>query len=182
MQREKILLHACCAPCAAVPVRRLSEIYDVTLYFYNPNIHPEKEYTFRKQEIIALCQRWHLDIETGPYDMEAWFDRIRGFEHEPERGARCEICIRMRLEKTAKLARKRGYDGFTSTLSLSPLKSIRMIQKLGEEIAKQTGVKFLCDDFKKKDGFKQSVKISKTEGLYRQDYCGCIYSRKLKSE
>ncbi|MBN2104703.1 epoxyqueuosine reductase QueH [bacterium] len=175
--KENMLLHACCAPCTTVPLQRLSEQYMVDVFFYNPNIYPEAEYEFRRQEIIRLGERWNFNVFVGPYDTNEWFNRIHGFENEPERGARCEICIRMRLEKTAQLARERGYKIFTSTLSLSPLKSVKMIHRLGEDIEKETGVSFIRSDFKKKDGFRQSVVISNQEKLYRQDYCGCVYSR-----
>jgi len=177
-QKEKLLLHACCAPCTTVPYQRLSEQFHVDVFYYNPNIYPEKEYVLRTQEIMRLAKRWDFHIELGLYETDVWSKRIQGFEDEPERGARCERCIRMRLKKTAQFAKEHGYRIFTSTLSLSPLKSIRMIHRVGEEIENQTELTFLKADFKKKDGFKQSVEISKIERLYRQDYCGCVYSQR----
>ncbi|MBN1783273.1 epoxyqueuosine reductase QueH [bacterium] len=176
--KPAILLHACCAPCVTVPYRRLSENYRVDVFFYNPNIHPDPEYRFRHEEICRLGERWGFSVIPGEYEKELWFDMVKGLEHEPERGARCTVCFRMRLQKTAETAKERQYDGFTTTLTLSPLKNAGLINSIGREIGTQTGIPFIAGDFKKKDGFKQSMDISCSEDLYRQNYCGCIFSRK----
>jgi predicted adenine nucleotide alpha hydrolase (AANH) superfamily ATPase len=163
-----------------VPMKRLSEIYDVDMFFYNPNIHPEPEYRMRAKEIALLGERWNFRVEEGPYDAEDWFIRTRGLENEPERGTRCSICYEMRLEATARMASEGGYDGFTTTLTLSPLKDAHVINTIGERIGKLFGILFIHSDFKKKDGFRESVDLSRQEALYRQDYCGCVYSKRQR--
>ena len=177
-KQNNILLHTCCAPCMTVPYQRLSEHSMTDIFFYNPNIHPESEYLFRLKEIRQLAERWKVTVHEGSYNKEDWFALTAGFENEPERGARCEICIKLRLRETAKNAKALRYDGFASTLSLSPLKDIDMINRAGQQAAIEFDIPFFPENFKKKDGFRQSVEISTAEGLYRQDYCGCIYSRR----
>ena len=178
----KILLHACCAPCVTVPVKRLSEKFITDVLFYNPNISPREEYGLREQEIIELGRRWKFPVRSGPYDHENWKKLVHGMENEPERGKRCQICIRMRLKQTAVLAKAGEYSLFTTTLTLSPLKDAAMIHRIGLEIAEQTGIGFLASDFKKQDGFRQSIEYGRLENLYRQDYCGCQYSRRKGRE
>ena len=171
-----MLLHSCCAPCATHPVKLLQNEFIVHAFFYNPNIHPEEEYAFRAEEIGQLGERWNFEVIVGDYDSDAWFQRVKGLEDEPERGKRCTHCFRMRLEQTAKIAKERGYDCFTSTLSLSPLKNANLINQIGKELESQYGVEFYEADFKKREGFKISCDLSREEGLYRQDYCGCVFS------
>ncbi|MBN2415738.1 epoxyqueuosine reductase QueH [bacterium] len=171
-----LLLQACCAPCTTHPYRLLSERYRVTVYFYNPNIHPAAEYEKRLRELERFAGRRRFPLITGPYDAGRWFELTRGLEEEPEGGRRCPICYRMRLEETARLAAERGFDLFTTALSVSPHKNAAAINRIGREIAVESGVPFLEADFKKKEGFKISCGISREEGFYRQHYCGCRYS------
>jgi predicted adenine nucleotide alpha hydrolase (AANH) superfamily ATPase len=180
--KSKILLHACCAPCVTVPIKRLSYQSVTDVFFYNPNISPREEYTLREREIVELGRRWKFSVQTGPYDYQNWRQRIRGYEDEPERGRRCQICIRMRLQHTAQAAKANAYDAFTTTLTLSPLKNAAMIHRIGQEVAEQAGIEFLATDFKKQDGFKQSVEYSRLEKLYRQEFCGCQFSRKDRNK
>ncbi|NQT23992.1 epoxyqueuosine reductase QueH [candidate division KSB1 bacterium] len=177
-ERKKLLLHACCAPCVTHPIRLLSETYQTTAYFYNPNIHPKSEYEARRDEIVRLGKKWGFEVIPGDYDADEWFEAVKGHEDDPEGGARCTICYRMRLQKTAELAREMDFDLFTTTLSISPLKKAELINEIGKKIQTETGITFLETNLKKKDGFKISCQLSKDEGLYRQDYCGCIYSQK----
>jgi predicted adenine nucleotide alpha hydrolase (AANH) superfamily ATPase len=176
----KILLHACCAPCVTVPIRRLSAESVTDVFFYNPNISPREEYLLREREITELGRRWEFHVQTGPYDYQNWRKWVRGHEDDPERGVRCQLCIKMRLQKTAQMAKAGGYDQFTTTLTLSPLKDAGMIHLIGQEVAELTDVEFLAADFKKHDGFKQSVEYSRLEKLYRQDFCGCQFSRRKR--
>lgn len=174
--KPSLLLQACCAPCTTHPYRLLSEEYRVTVYFYNPNIHPAAEYEKRLREIEAFAARWRFPLMVGPYDDERWDQLIRGLEREPEGGKRCLVCYRMRMEETARLAREAGFGLFSTALSVSPHKNAAAINRIGTELASVHGVSFLEADFKKKDGFKISCSISREEGFYRQSYCGCRYS------
>jgi len=149
----------------------------VTGYFYNPNIYPESEYTLRLSEAGNLAKKRDIELLCGEYDANEWFTLTKGMEQEPEGGSRCDVCFRMRLEKTAQRTRDDGFDIFTTTLTVSPHKNARLINEIGFKVAKQHGVDFLERDFKKRDGFKKTVRLSKEYGLYRQNYCGCLYSR-----
>ncbi|MCD6117509.1 epoxyqueuosine reductase QueH [bacterium] len=177
MRRKNLLLHVCCAPCSTYPITVLREDYDVTAYFYNPNIHPKREWKMRRDELTRFLERWDIPLIIEEYDAARWFRLIRGFEDEPEGGNRCEICFDMRLKKTAEFAARRGFDIFTTTLSVSPHKNAQLINKLGMDASGEFGVEFYQANFKKKNGFKISVEISRKEGLYRQNFCGCIYSQ-----
>lgn len=177
-KQTQLLLHACCAPCVTHPVRLLSETCELTVYFYNPNIHPKTEYEARKDEILRLGGKWGFEVITGEYDAYAWFEAVRGHEDDPEGGERCAICYRYRLQKTAACALERGFDLFATTLSISPLKKAGRINEIGKKIQTETGITYFEADFKKKEGFKISCQLSKDERLYRQDYCGCIFSQK----
>jgi len=176
MGRRKILVHICCAPDATYVLPLLGESCDVVGYFYNPNIHPESEYLKRLEEMRWLADRLGFKLVCGPYDPDRWFSAVKGLESAPEGGARCEICFRLRLESAAEAALGEGADLFTTVLTVSPHKRAEVINRIGREISDRLGVEFLEADFKKKDGFKKSVELSKSYGLYRQDYCGCIYS------
>ena len=171
-----ILLHSCCVPCSAHVINELIKKYDVTLFYFNPNIFPEGEYQKRLQELRKYLQKIKLDLIQGKYDHQAWLEKIKGYENEPERGRRCEICYRVRLEKTALEAKKLGFDIFCSTLSISPHKDAQMINKIGQELSKEYNVPYLASDWKKQNGFKKSCDISREEGFYRQSYCGCEFS------
>lgn len=176
--KPKLLLHTCCAPCAGYVVQLLQKDYDITGYFYNPNIHPEAEYQKRFEEEKKYFNRLGLELIEGPYDMEDWFELTKGHEHDLERGERCWLCYRMRLEHVGRFARENGFDSFTTTLSLSPHKDANKINQIGQELAESLGIKFFEADFKKDNGFKKSLEISHAEGFYRQNYCGCVFSQK----
>lgn len=170
----KVLLHICCAVCASACLERLrQEGHEVSGYFYNPNIQPKEEYEKRLQETKRLAQRENLALIVGDYDADAWFKRIKGREEEPEGGTRCAECFTLRLSKTLEVARERGFNGFTTTLTVSPHKNAQTINTIGEDIG--PGL-FLARDFKKQDGFKRAQELAKQYNLYHQDYCGCIYS------
>lgn len=176
MQKPKLLLHTCCAPCVTVPLERLKSDYEIVCFFYNPNIHPAEEYWKRLAEIENLAKKLNFQMLVAEYDSEHWFERVKGLENEPEGGARCKICFEMRLDKTAQYAKQEGFDIFTTTLTISPHKNATLINQLGEDLSKRYNVEFLAANFKKRDGFKRSLELSRELNLYRQSYCGCIFS------
>lgn len=178
--KDKLLLHVCCAPDATVVVERLSADYDLAVYFYDPNIHPESEYFLRRDEMARLAKRLNVSFHDGEYDADRWFGLVKGLEQEPEGGARCAVCFRMRLERTAEWAAINGYELFTTVLTVSPHKDADLINRLGREAASACGISFLEGNFKKKDGFRRSVELSREYGLYRQDYCGCLFSMRAE--
>jgi predicted adenine nucleotide alpha hydrolase (AANH) superfamily ATPase len=171
-----LLLHGCCAPCITAPLIRLISDYRVTVFFYNPNIHPDAEYRKRLEEVERLSKEWDFPLIEGRYDPETWEERTVGLENEPEGGARCLVCFRMRMEETCRAARELGMDTWTTTLTVSPHKPAAVIHRIGRALGEEAGVPFLEADFKKKDGFKISCELSRRENLYRQNYCGCRYS------
>lgn len=176
--RAKLLLHSCCAPCSSACLERLSAPFETTVFYYNPNIDDEEEYEKRKKEQIRfLKETGFADFLDCDHEKEEFFRIAEGLESEPERGKRCYLCYKLRLEKTAAEAAKGGYEYFCTTLSLSPYKNAVWINELGEELAEKYGVKFLPSDFKKKGGYPRSLALSKEYGLYRQDYCGCKFSK-----
>lgn len=183
-QRKKLLLHSCCAPCSSYCLEYLSQYFDVTVFYYNPNITEEHEYSKRAAEqqrlILAMNEQMHAAISfvAGVYEPEEYLRTISGLEEEPEGGSRCEKCFRLRLTKTAEFAKENDFDYFTTTLTISPLKNAHMLNALGEEIGEKKGIAFLPSDFKKKEGYKRSIELSKEYDLYRQDYCGCIFSKR----
>ena len=181
-KRPKLLLHSCCGPCSAPVLEYLTQYYEVTLFWYNPNIWPEKEYDRRlaaQQKLIrAMGLEEQVRIAVIPGGSDAWHQAIEGLENEPEGGERCARCFRLRLSEAAEEAAKRGCDWFTTTLTISPLKNAELLNEIGEQEGKARGVRFLPCDFKKKDGFKRSTELSAVYGLYRQSYCGCIYSKR----
>jgi predicted adenine nucleotide alpha hydrolase (AANH) superfamily ATPase len=177
----RLLLHICCAPCSTEVFRRLASDYEVTGFFYNPNIHPSEEYESRLTELERFSKEVGINYVEGEYDPGTWFERTRGFENEPEGGKRCDLCFTLRLEETAKLAVEEGFDVFTTTLTISPHKNARIINSIGKRIGENYGVKFIEADFKKKDGFKHSLDLSRKHNLHRQSYCGCTHS-KLKEK
>ena len=177
MSSDKILLHACCAPCLTNSIKELQEQgFEVTVYFYNPNITPYVEYQKRLEELIGFCQKqnYPLIIEEGGFAF--WKEICDPLKNEREGGKRCENCFKIRLEKTAAVAEEKNFDYFCTTLTISPHKNSKIINVKGEEIAEKYNVEFLPRDFKKNDGFKKSLYISKEFNLYRQNYCGCEYS------
>jgi len=175
---KKLLLHTCCAPCVTVPVERLQPDFQITCYFYNPNIHPKKEYLKRLNELKKLLDDFHIEMIVADYEVKRWLQLVRGLEDVPEGGKRCEVCFRMRLEQTARFARENNYDAFTTVMSISPHKNADLLNRIGNELSQEFGVDYIEANFKKKDGFKRSVELSKKYNLYRQNYCGCIYSQR----
>jgi len=174
----KLLLHVCCAPCSSEVIERLSKDYDVTGFFFNPNIHPDEEYLLRLHESRRFLTKMGLDMVEADYDPGVWHEQVKGFEEELEGGGRCEICFMHRLRTTAKTAKKLGFGAFTTTLTISPHKDSTVINDIGKKIAEEEEVSFVSEDFKKRDGFKKSIAHSIKHGLRRQSYCGCIYSKR----
>lgn len=179
---KKLLLHACCAPCSSYVIEYLSEFFDITLLYFNPNISPQAEYRKRIGEVERLLREMPLKSEVklleGRYCPEEFFKLAEGLEELPEGGERCFKCYRQRLEEAAKTAKEGGFDYFTTTLSISPHKNAEKLNLIGEELEKEYGVRYLYGDFKKRNGYKRSIELSRIYGLYRQNYCGCIYSRR----
>ena len=175
----KLLLHSCCAPCSSACLERLKDVFQITVLYYNPNIDEAAEYEKRKAEQIRFLQEtgW-ADILDCDHDREAFARVAEGLEQEPERGKRCYRCYALRLEKTAQMAVQNGFDWFCTTLSLSPYKNADWLNELGEEIGGRYGLNYLYADFKKQGGYLRSIELSRRYGLYRQDFCGCTYSRK----
>ena len=180
-RRPRLLLHSCCAPCSSAVLERLTAAFDITVFFYNPNIAPEDEFIHRVEEqqrlIGELPHEGVIDLIRGEYDDAAFYALAKGLEDAPEGGERCTRCFRLRLGRTAQLAKEQGFDYFTTTLSISPLKDAQRLNQIGAELSAQFGVPYLFSDFKKKNGYRRSCELSNEHGLYRQDYCGCIYSR-----
>ncbi len=183
--KPTLLLHACCAPCSSGVLPVLVEHFKITLFFHNPNISPESEYNYRLEELKRLVEEMGLsDIEiiSPEYIEEEFLAIAKGREDLPEGGARCKDCYRLRLEKTAEYAKEKGFDYFTTTLTVSPYKNAEYLNEIGRELSDRYGVKYLVSDFKKKEGYKRSCENSKKYGLYRQIYCGCVYSKEKAEE
>jgi uracil-DNA glycosylase family 4 len=172
-EKPRLLLHICCAPDATSVFERLKDRFQVTGFFYNPQIEPKEEYDKRLSEAFKVAEVMGFDLIGGEYDLDRWMQAVRGLETEPEKGKRCEVCYGFRLEKTARVASEKGFDYFTSTLSVSPHKSFDWLRQMGLQLSARYGVGFLGEDFKKHDGFKRSLEWSEKLNLYRQDYCGC---------
>ncbi len=180
--RPRLLLHSCCGPCSTAVIERVAEDFDVTVFYYNPNIDDEAEYALRRDNQVSyIRQRYGADgpvkFLEGEYNPQVFLDRTVGYEEEPEGGERCRLCFRLRLEETARQAKALGFDYFATTLTVSPMKNAQVINPLGEETAGKTGVGFLYSDFKKRGGYQRSIELSRKYGLYRQHFCGCSYSR-----
>ena len=178
-QGTRLLLHSCCAPCSSACLERLKDHFQVTVLYYNPNIDEQEEYEKRKTEQIRLLQEtgW-ADFLDCDYESEVFFRAVEGLEQEPERGKRCYVCYRLRLEKTAKVAKENGFAYFTTTLTLSPYKNAEWLNEIGVEVGGRYEVKYLFSDFKKKGGYHRSIELSNEYGLYRQDFCGCKFSKR----
>ena len=178
-RRPRLLLHGCCAPCSSYVLEYLAGLFDITLFYYNPNIAPREEYEHRASEAARLIREMGVDVrlEVAPYEPEEWRAAVRGLEGEPEGGKRCEACFRLRLQKAAEAAVAGGYDYFTTTLSISPLKDAQLLCAIGGELSETFGVPYLYSDFKKRGGYQRSIELSAVHHLYRQDYCGCVYSK-----
>ena len=180
--RPKLLLHACCAPCSSYVLEYLTKYFDITVFFYNPNISPKEEYEKRSAEIGRLLREMPaakgVPLINGEYCPERFFEMAKGFESLPEGGERCFRCYELRMRSCAEEAKKGGYDYFTTTLSISPHKNAEKLNEIGEMLQQELGVKYLYADFKKKEGYKRSIQLSAEYGLYRQNYCGCAFSKK----
>lgn len=176
-----LLLHTCCAPCSSRCIEYLSNYFNITVLYYNPNISPESEYEKRKQEQIRFLKEFKsknkLDILDVDYNYQEFLDITAGLEDEKEGGARCFKCYRLRLEKTCKMAKENNFDYFGTTLTVSPYKNSKVLNKIGEELENIYNVKYLYSDFKKNNGYKRSIELSNQYNLYRQDYCGCVFSK-----
>ena len=182
-KKPTLLLHACCAPCSSAVLEKISDIFDITLFFYNPNISPESEFIFRYEELSKLLEIMGLNdikIVCPPYDNEEFETIAKGMEDLPEGSARCYKCYRLRLRKSVEYAKENDFDYVTTTLSISPHKNAQWLNSIGVELGEECGVKYLCSDFKKEEGYKRSCELSRLYDLYRQDYCGCKYSEMLK--
>lgn len=179
-----LLLHSCCAPCSSYVLEYLTNYFDITILFYNPNIINEEEYNKRLNElkrlVVELPHKNKITIIEGKYNQEDFFNATKGLENIKEGGERCFKCYRLRLEEACKYAKKNNYDYFTTTLSISPHKNANKINEIGEELETEYNVHYLYADFKKKNGYKRSIELSKEYNLYRQDFCGCIYSKRQK--
>ncbi len=177
-----LFLHSCCAPCSSYCIEYLSEYFLITVFYYNPNIYPDEEYMHRvaeqKRFIEAFPTKHPVRFLEGDFEQDRFYEEVaKGLEDEPERGRRCEKCFDLRLRETAKRAKKAGADYYCTTLTISPLKDAKILNSLGEKIGREEGISFLPSDFKKHNGYKRSCEISKEYGMYRQDYCGCVFSK-----
>lgn len=181
-----LLLHSCCAPCSSYVLEYLSEFFKITVVYYNPNISSQEEYALRLSEqkrfIGELSVRNPIDLIEGQYDPKVFFNMAKGLENAPERGERCRKCYRLRLEYTAKIAKEQGFDYFATTLTLSPLKDAAAINSIGEELMDIYKTPYLSSDFKKKEGYKRSLELSREYSLYRQNFCGCVYSKRASQQ
>jgi predicted adenine nucleotide alpha hydrolase (AANH) superfamily ATPase len=177
--KPKMLLHVCCANCAGYPLELLGKDSDITMFFYNPNIHPIEEYDKRLHDVRKLSEISGIPLIEGPYDSDNWLKQVEGLEDEPEGGKRCSICFDIRMEKTAGMARDKKMDIFATILSISPHKNVAVINRIGKVISEKSGINYYTADLKKKDGFKKANEISRSYGFYRQKYCGCVYSKKV---
>lgn len=179
--RPSLFLHCCCAPCSSYVLEYLIPYFSITVFYYNPNITPEGEYIKRINEIKRFISDAGYDQDVifleGDYDPSLFFSAVKGLEDEPERGKRCRVCYRLRMEEAARLAAEQGADYFTTTLSISPHKNAEWINEIGKELSDRYNVKHLPSDFKKRGGYLRSIRLSEEYGLYRQDYCGCVFSR-----
>ena len=177
-----LLLHSCCAPCSSYCLEYLSQYFKITVLYYNPNLFPAGEYERRVSEqkklVSALPTKYPVTLVEMKGEPEEFYSAVKGLEHIREGGERCFACFRLRLERAARYAKENGFDFFTTTLTISPLKNAQKLNEIGEEAGEKFGVRHLPSDFKKKNGYKRSVELSKVYGLYRQDYCGCVFSKR----
>ena len=183
-ERPRLLLHVCCAPCSSYVLEYLCSYFDITLFFFNPNITSSKEYYYRIEEAQRLIKEMPLENSVefvgGRYDVNEFFAVAKGHEKDPEGGERCFGCYELRLRESARYAKENGFDFFTTTLSISPYKNAEKLNTIGASLADEYDIKYLFSDFKKKNGYKRSIELSKEYGLYRQDYCGCVFSKNAK--
>lgn len=175
--KKTILLHSCCGPCSSAVLEKLNNYFDITVLYYNPNIEPIDEYIKRKNVQIQLLNKLNIKYMEIDYLNNEYHNKVIGYENEPENGLRCHICYKLRLEKTAYLAKENNFDYFGTTLTVSPYKNSKVINQIGKELENIYNIKYLLSDFKKEDGYKRSIELSKEYDLYRQNYCGCLYSK-----
>lgn len=182
--KPRLLLHACCCPCSSHCIEVLHDVFDITIFFYNPNIDEKQEYEKRYAELLRFTREAdfarEVHVTAGTYEPERFYEMAAGMEDLPERGARCRCCYEMRMRQSALYALENGFDYFSTTLSISPYKNSRWINEIGEQLEQELegNVRFLHSDFKKEDGYKRSIQLSREYGLYRQDYCGCVFSKR----
>lgn len=180
----RLLLHSCCGPCSSYCLQYLSEYFQITVFYYNPNIYPPEEYTLRVEEQHRFVREFPaknpISFVEGSYDAIRFYDMVKGLEKLPEGGERCFLCYRLRLEESARYAKEHDFDFFTTTLSISPLKNADKLNEIGAELADKYKVSYLFSDFKKKEGYKKSTELSREYGMYRQYYCGCVFSKEQR--
>lgn len=176
VKRPRMLVHVCCSVCACHVIELLSREFEPVIFYYNPNIHPHEEYLKRKKDIELFAEKNGIEFIEGPYDEKRWFYITEGLDKLPEGGARCDICFNIRLNQTARYAALNGIEWFTTTLTVSPHKNSRVINRIGKHLAEDYGLMFYKADFKKQNGFKKTIELAKERGFYRQDYCGCRFS------
>ena len=181
-QKQKLLLHSCCAPCSTACIERLIDYFDITIFYYNPNIDTLEEFNLRATEQVRYSKSLGIDCIVADYDKQSFLSQAKGLENEREGGARCEKCFNLRLEKTALKCKELGYDYFATTLTVSPLKNAKLINEIGFNLEKSLGIKYLPSDFKKQNGYLNSIRLSKENNLYRQNYCGCEFSKIKQQE
>ena len=181
-EKKKLLLHSCCAPCSSYSFLFLKDKFDISSLYYNPNIQPKAEHDKRLEELKRLIKEMNLDIKVIEEYDDNFLELVKGLECEPERGKRCTLCYELRLRKCASLAKSLGFDCFSTTLSISPYKDAKRLNEIGERLEKELGIEYLYLDLKKNDGYKKSIELSKKYNLYRQNYCGCIFSKKTGQE
>ncbi len=177
-EKKRLLLHCCCAPCASSSLERVLPFFEVTAFFYNPNIDSISEYNLRAEELKKYCESLGVKCIIEPFNSSEFYDRVKGLEFEAERGKRCDVCFSLRLHKTAKIAKENNYDFFATTLTLSPLKDEQKINEIGYNLANKNNINYLPTDFKKQGGYIRSIELSKEYNLYRQNYCGCKFSKR----
>ncbi len=174
---KKMLLHSCCGPCSTAVIDFLKNDYDLTIFYYNPNIDTQEEYLHRLSEQKRYCKAVNVEVIEEGYKSEDFLSKVKGLENEKEGGARCPVCFKIRLARTAQVAKEMGFDCFGTTLTVSPHKNAEIINAIGKEVEREEGIEFIEGNYKKKDGYKKSIIFSKEYGLYRQNYCGCKFSK-----
>ncbi len=180
--KKRLLLHSCCGPCSTACIERLHDYFDITVLYYNPNIEPEEEYIHRKNVQKEVLKRLNIKFMECDYDNETYKRVTKSLSEEKEGGKRCSVCFGLRLKYTAMMAKKENFDYFATTLTVSPHKNSEIINNIGSKIGNTLNIKYLFADFKKRDGYKRSIELSKEYNLYRQDYCGCLYSKRCEDE
>ena len=179
-KKPKLLLHSCCAPCSTACLERLTDVFDLSVYYYNPNMDSKEEFTLRVEEQKRLCDILGVKCIILDYNKNEFLSEVKGYENAIEGGERCKKCFYLRLKKTADFAKENGYEYFATTLTVSPLKNAKIINEIGAKIEEETGIKYLATDFKKRGGYLRSIELSNLYNLYRQNYCGCEFSKKPK--